>query len=192
MDDLDIAKIMTSQNDLRNVWQICDMVAYVRSGGVFTREALDGHAAARIGRGKPMMITITEFPDGVYMTHDGHHRLTSIWLGGRSSLLAGEYRIKKFTYEEYSEMNLAVGWMTPFDPIAEIRLCEFGHFKDVTTRLLSEDVAKAAEYVKTNRHLYSAKRDIVYIPELAERISIRLGSDSSAQHGSGFCLATRW
>jgi hypothetical protein len=190
--ELDIATIMTTQNDLRNVWQIRRMIDYIEAGGFFTSVDLQRYEDMKGGQERPSMISLSRFPDDILMAHDGHHRLVSMYLGGRRLLRGDEYRVKEFSYLDYTEPNLANGWMTPFDPITEIRLCEFGPFKREVGRLMKETPDLALPYILTNKHLYSATRDIDFIPQLAEKIFSRLSYDNSPEHGSGFCLSRRW
>lgn len=176
---LDITRMWASQNDLRNVRQIAGMILDVRSGRYFTQDELQAHSPNKLGC--QSMITITCFPDGQTMTHDGHHRLVSIWLGGRATVRGDEYRMNSFTYSDYTDINLKAGWFTPFDPLRDIRLCNFGFFKDEVTRLLAEAPNRAEEYILGNPDLYRAPRDIRTIPELAAKIESRLTGNVSPQ-----------
>ena len=45
--ELDIAEIMTTQNDLRNVWQIRTMIDYVEAGGYFTQADLSRYVTVK-------------------------------------------------------------------------------------------------------------------------------------------------
>jgi hypothetical protein len=188
---LPLGPVLTSQNDVRNVSQVARMIAYVRAGGLFTKEAMLEFSVTNEVRPNPQLVAVTEFPDGMLMIHDGNHRSSAIWLGGRGYLADGEYFIKKMTYAHYLEINLQAGWYTPFDPRTEIRLCDFGTYKK-KVRELSAFPEKATAFIVENRAMYCAPRDIWLVAQLAEKIQARLQMDASVEHGSGFCLANRW
>jgi hypothetical protein len=70
---MQIAEIYVSQRTLRRVAQIPAMVDTLEIGGCLPR------------------ITLSRSRDGSIQVDNGHHRLTAIWLSGRTELEADEY-----------------------------------------------------------------------------------------------------
>jgi len=78
----------------------------------------------------PKLILIACFsPENQLYIWDGHHRVIAIYLGGRSEIYPEEYCILNITFELTKKVNFETGYVTPFDPQTEIRLAEFGLFK---------------------------------------------------------------
>ena len=70
---MQIAKIFVSQRKLRCVAQLPAMMNTLEVGGCLPR------------------ITLSRSRDGSVQVDDGHHRLTAIWLSGRTELEEDEY-----------------------------------------------------------------------------------------------------
>jgi len=70
---MDITKIWLSQRNLRRAGQIPAMIETLCEGGVLPP------------------ITLARCEDGEIQVEDGHHRLTAIWLSGRTALNYDEY-----------------------------------------------------------------------------------------------------
>lgn len=70
---MDITNIWMSQRNLRRAGQIPAMIDTLCEGGVLP----------------PIILARCE--DGEIQVEDGHHRLTAIWLSGRSNLCYDEY-----------------------------------------------------------------------------------------------------
>jgi len=70
---MQIAEIFVSQRKLRRLAQIPAMVNTLEAGGCLPR------------------ITLGHSRDGSIQVDDGHHRLTAIWLSGRTELEEDEY-----------------------------------------------------------------------------------------------------
>jgi len=72
---MDITKIWFSQRNLHRAGQIPAMIKTLCEGGVLPQ------------------ITLARCEDGEIQVEDGHHRLTAIWLSGRTDLYYDEYII---------------------------------------------------------------------------------------------------
>lgn len=161
-----VDELQVTQRNIRNPEQLARMTAFVRDGGFFTKNCLSKHQSR--GKTSPL-IEITQFEDGQYFLHDGHHRAAAIVLGGREFIDNTEYRIRHFTYDEYIHPNLAVEWWTPFDPRIELRLSDTSSFKNMLHKFndgvspddenfsMSEDAILHTIYTK--RHLYVEPRN---------------------------------
>jgi hypothetical protein len=127
--------------DLRHVEAVDPMADFVRSGGYWNQQVLDQYARDQgLSRSSPL-IQIPRFEDGHRFIHDGHHRVISVYLGGRNFLRDDEYEEFDFEYEKYLECNnnaFANGFFTPFDPRTELRLCDFREFKEQALQLHSD------------------------------------------------------
>ena len=165
---MDIRPLRVTQERLRKPDQLEKMIDHVRQGGDWTRDTLTRFSRS-LPSGKPRktsLIIITRFEDGERYVHDGHHRVVATLKAGRDRLLDGEVKEREFTYAQYMEVNFSAGWITPFDPRTEVRLPDFGPFKQAVKRLAPDEVM---EYVRGNRHLYCKPRKILTVEELAEK-----------------------
>ena len=85
---------------------------------------------------------------------DGHHRLGGLLKAGGSELMPCEYKLDVFPDFSYlTNANLYKGWITPFDPITECRLADFGEYK-----FLYEKYGHTV--VKTKQNLYKEPRRV--------------------------------
>jgi hypothetical protein len=161
-----IDELQVTQRNIRNPEQLARMTAFVKNDGFFTKNCLSKHQSR--GKTSPL-IEITQFEDGQYFLHDGHHRAAAIVLGGRDFIDGTEYRIRQFTYEQYIKPNLAVEWWTPFDPRIELRLTDTSTYKNMLHKLKdavppeTEDISMLEEAllhsIYTKRHLYVEPRN---------------------------------
>ena len=159
---------MVMQDDLRHPAQIPEMINFVKQGGFWTQRVLTDYAEKnQLTRICPLK-EIIEFPDKKYMTHDGHHRLVSIFLGGRDYIREDEFVIKNWTYEDYLEINFSNNWVTPFDPRIEIRLAEIGKFKKHALDLSKTSVQESIDFIQSNKETYAKKRTVFTVQCLAE------------------------
>ena len=162
---LDIASLIVTQHELRYLGQIPQMVEFIRQKGVWNKEALTEHARFyHPGRISPL-IQISRFPDGQDFIHDGHHRIATTWLGGRKVIYPEEYEVTEWTYELYLEINLSVGWVTPFDPRTHVRKPELHAFK----KLVKENQLPE-EFIRDNLDLYCEIRRFHTIDEMAKEL----------------------
>lgn len=148
-----IDRLKVMQDGLRASVPLGEMVAFVKAGGIYTPELLQERV------GKVQLIGITRFEDGALYIHDGHHRVASIWLSGaRDYLYEREYFIKESTYARYMTPHFEMGWVTPFDPRIEVRVADFGDFKQVVIEMAAKSPNKAIAYIQRNRQLYVLPR----------------------------------
>lgn len=165
---LSIDRLLVTQQKIRNLDQVVEMIEYVRKGGLFTLDALEQHKSR--GRVSPL-IEVTEFTDdGAMYLHDGHHRVVSIALGGRDYLAEGEYRIRTYKYADYTKANLNAHWFTPFDPRTELRLSDMTDYKRLIQELteVSTSEEEILSFIETNKNLYSEPRsNIVTLMDFA-------------------------
>jgi hypothetical protein len=147
-----IDELQVTQRNIRNPEQLARMTAFVKNDGFFTKNCLSKHQSR--GKTSPL-IEITQFEDGQYFLHDGHHRAAAIVLGGRDFIDGTEYRIRQFTYEQYIKPNLAVEWWTPFDPrIDKLKDAVPPETEDIS--MLEEALLHS---IYTKRHLYVEPRN---------------------------------
>lgn len=106
-------------------------------------------------------IRLTKFEDNKIYVHDGHHRL--LWkmhLG--QNLYQHEYIVSKFTYDQYNDVNLDIGYITPFDPRKEVRLADFHDFKHRV-------YGNIYEYIQNHHAKYKRPRSILTMQDLYNR-----------------------
>lgn len=132
LDDLTV-----TQHGLRNERQIRSMVGFVAEGGRFDLASLLSYNDMDL-----RLISIVRFEDGRLFIHDGHHRVASIYLGGRKYVHETEYSLSDWTHEEYRTANLEVGWVTPFDPRTECRIADYEDYKNSVFRQEDDSVSQ--------------------------------------------------
>lgn len=160
---LSLREIIITQSGLRDQIQIPSMVEFVRQGGYFSPQAIQEFCEPKGIYCSPK-IFLSRFPDGQIYFHDGHHRSYAIWLGCRTWLHESEYSIKDFSYEDYLEVNLSVGFVTPFDPRKEVRRCDFLEYKstinDIIRQMKSGSIDE--EHLKTSIMKISEEKASMY------------------------------
>lgn len=155
---LSIDLLIPTQRAIRNSRQIETMASFVRKGGVFDRDALDRYAD-ELGLRSGPLVQIERFEDGLMYPRDGHHRLIGMLLGGREHLLSGEYQISERRYSEYEEINLEIGWVTPFDPRIEIRKEDLSDWKRQVLSLSdSASTDAVTAFIRANKSAYAEPR----------------------------------
>lgn len=147
-----LENLIVTQEDLRNRSQLPAMINFVTNGGIFDLNSIS----------RDKLIKLTEFPDGQFYIHDGHHRCYAIWHGGRDYLFESEYVVENWTYEQYNRLHRPV-WCTPFDPRTEVRLADFISLKDKINALSEEE---ALDFIQNNKHLYVKPRTLFKIGEV--------------------------
>jgi hypothetical protein len=155
-----------TQHKLRDEHQIPQMIKYVNNGGFWTLRAIQEFSKAHGQNGAA--IVLNRFPDGMWIIHDGHHRIVSTFLGGRDYLRVDEYSETNRPYEDYLYPNFDGGFYTPFDPLKEVRLNDFNEYKEEAIRLADKNRAEAMLFVAANRYRYSETRAFHSVAELAK------------------------
>lgn len=175
-----LESLIPMQNSLRDVEQLPEMVDFVRSGGIFTRETLAVFAQAKNIELSPLLkvvspIKIVKFEDGSLYVHDGLHRSTAIWIAGRRVLDPREYVLENWRYEEYLEINLDQKWYTPFDPRKEVRSNDILLFKGVIRDFINKEPKPTTQEVRLyildyyEAKAYTEPRSVNSIAEVASR-----------------------
>lgn len=100
---LSLLDLRVTQDNIRCADNLQPMIDHVKAGGLFSG------------------MCVFSFPDGRKFLHDGHHRVVSIWLGGRRHLEAQEYVVINSTYENITSVLFDKFFVTPFDPRTEMR-----------------------------------------------------------------------
>jgi len=174
-----IDDLIVTQETLTEVKQLQEMVDFVKANGFFTKEEIASYNANNEGSVKrgsfkgvsehPKLISITEFEDGSRFVHDGHHRLSSIHIGGRDFLREDEFNVYKMCYQDYDTINFDKKFVTPFVPSHEIRLADFSDFKNIAVKLIKENkINEAIYFIRNNKGMYCKKRSIFKIGELVK------------------------
>lgn len=153
-----------SQEYLRDPISIPDMISFVKDGGFWTKDKIK--KSAKFPRSS--LITINRFEDGMMLIHDGHHRATATILGGRNYLREDEYAIWNFKYEDYLSYSVEKSFFTPFNPKTEVRIPNFYEYKKQCFALV-HDEEKLKKFIHESKELYSMKRTIRSIYDLAEQ-----------------------
>jgi hypothetical protein len=161
-----IRDLAVTQCGFRNERQIDDMIVFVSSGGIFSAESLGEHSNGADKR----LINLAKFEDGRYFIHDGHHRIASIYLGGRKWLHKEEYTVKKWKYSDYTDISFENKWITPYDPRIEVRIPDYEAFKRNVQYCLTNGGEKAAEeYIRKRHDTYTRERRVLTIRDLIQR-----------------------
>lgn len=109
--------------------------------------------------------------DGKYYIHDGHHRLVCMFFLGYREIT--DYILTEFKTNDYNEINLSMGYVTPFDIKTECRLPEFFKFKEI---ILSHDITdlNAEAYIRRFENYYCEKRTVFSLEQLFREVSFAL------------------
>ena len=177
-----VDNLLVMQNDLRNAEQIRGMIDHIRQGGLWTHDALKQYANDHHIRTAPI-IYLSRFPDNVIGIHDGHHRLVATHLGGRNELYPEEYEIHDWKYEDYNRIDFKLGYITPFDPLTEVRIPNLSAFKKMVWTIAEHDEKVAEQTIEENRLVFSLPRQIRLLPELAQRYDRQIALDELAALG---------
>lgn len=164
-----ISDLYITQDGIRIMSRIRDMIQFSKSGGLFDL----GHIKQFHKEDAVVdLIKLSRFPDNKIYLHDGHHRCVSKFLAGIDHLDESEYMIKDWeNYDAYRLPNLKVGWYTPFDLHTEIRTSDFFKFKEEVDQL-PEDHREA--FIMQNKHRYAKPRTMHTVADLAHQIGQRL------------------
>lgn len=178
---LSIDKLSVTQHKLRYLDQLPQMVEFIKHEGVWDEAVLLEHARLyHPGRVSPL-IQISRFPDGQDFIHDGHHRLVTTWIGGRKFILPQEYEITNWTYDDYLEINLPKGWMTPFDPRTHCRKPDLHEFKKHIRSLIGKEfeawgmginTTKIEEQIRQSLDVYCEPRLFRTVGEMAKHLCL--------------------
>lgn len=134
--------------------QILPMWEFVKSGGHFDKRSL-----ARHDPNHTSLIAIVVMGNGKLYIRDGLHRVCLIHLVDRK-IFESEYSIEYQSYESFEEINLACGWVTPFDPRIEVRTADFHRFKDDVMKMVEEKKPEGyiRSFIESGKHYYCVPR----------------------------------
>lgn len=195
---LDISSLVVSQDGVHTASQIPAMIEHVQNGGVFNRALLDDWAYLCNKQPAPL-VKITFFPDGLKLIQDGHHRIMSIYMGGRDHILPEEFVTEEWDYSNYLGVNPVRKWVTPYDPRLEVRLPDFKKYKELALEVyqasLEKDVfdgwpkdkadhfARKAllNFAHENSDLYRKPRNVHTIMDLVEAYERLHGPNHSSE-----------
>jgi len=160
---LKIIDLLVTQNILRNFDQIDGMIEHVNHDGLWTTKVLNSFNRDFVEH----LIAISEFPDGSKYIRDGHHRCVATYMSGRDYLLDNEYIITPMTYDQYMSVNFDVGWVTPFNPIDDVRLSDFMDFKKLVLYMRSDHTdEEVIEFIRLNKFKYACPRMMNTVSDL--------------------------
>lgn len=137
----------------RSIHTLRRMLEFVRGGGRYDPETLRSRES-----GRTVPIVLNRFEDGKVFIHDGLHRVATI-LAGRdpACLYDDEFRIDSYSYQDYNEINVEVGYLTPFDPRSEVRVADLRGFQR-RARAIIDAGQDLTEFISNHRHLYARPR----------------------------------
>src|SRR5262249_2243988 len=164
---LDTLGIM--HDEIRHMQQVVEMARLVRAGLFWTNDVLRAYAHAHDIPLAPL-IAIARFPDGWMMIRDGHHRCLATYLGSTAYLRHDEYRIEAYTYEMYAEINFVAGFVTPFDPRTEVRIPDFGSFRQAVLHLHARSPEAAVKFIRQNKVHYARPRRYYSLSQMAAQV----------------------
>lgn len=169
-----ISELGITQQKLRNVVQLSEMIQFVKMGGVFTTDSIAAyHLKTEGSDGYVDLIEIVRFEDGRLFLRNGHHRAVAIFLAGRDKILDGEYHITDWKYSDFEDINLVRGWVTPFNVRTEVRLPDLAQFKDLVRRTYSELGRDAAiRLIHEKQKLYCEGKQVEGIAALANTVKM--------------------
>jgi hypothetical protein len=172
-----LSELLVGHNTIRHKAGVAGMMKYVLAGGRWNQSSLDAYCD--VNGGSPDIIYIVQFPDGMKMIHDGHHRCLSTYLAGRDALYDNEYIVRKWSYESYLVPNLDREFVTPFDPRTEVRLSDFKAYKGRVLAVARKSPDEALAMIEASRSEYCEPRRIWSIAEFAAEY-IATGVDADA------------
>jgi hypothetical protein len=166
---IEVSDILVTQSNIRNRYQIPNMIRFVRAGGIFDEDSLGSYAICNALDKVSPLVEIARFEDGVMAIHNGHHRAISIFLGRNNrKIYNDEFFIRDWKYTDYMDVVLP-HWITPFDIREEIRLPDLAEWKDEVKefyKLYGEK--RTIEYILNNKEKYVSPR---YFYTLGDMIS---------------------
>lgn len=156
---MQIQDLLVSQSALRNPKHLPSMIEYIKDGGYWTIEYLN-HYAEKYNLKSPSLISITRFENGILMIHDGHHRVTATVRGGRTKLDESEYKIVDMKLDDYRYPVPENGWITPFDPLTEVRIPDLTDYRELVQKLKNDDRYGQIDpkWIKVLKPLYATQR----------------------------------
>jgi hypothetical protein len=158
-----ISEIIPTQCEIRD-WNVFEsMLQFLYEGNIFSQDKLCGNHKG--------LIIIAKFEDGCKYFRDGHTRSLAIFATGRHEIHEEEYKVEKYTYSQWEEINTKAGWVTPFDPKTEIRIADFWNYKNSVPN--DELTAMKAICFARRKGVYShCRSNVLHIRDLFKRCPI--------------------
>ncbi len=149
---LNVNDLLVTQSGLRHLEQLNPMIKFVKDGGTFDESTLGSYAIRYGLQAVAPLIEVAIFEDGKYALHNGHHRVSAIFLGRHHPFLfKNEYFIRKWKYSDYTDIVLPT-WVTPFDVRTEIRVPELAQWKNDVRRLYIEaGEQRTIDWIQANK-----------------------------------------
>lgn len=151
---IDLNKLIPTQNDIRNYDSVQQMLSKLEAG-----ETLPP-------------IIVKELDDGKLYIHDGMHRACALWLHGVRELPESGYILKQFTYNQFLETNLKVGWVTPLDLHTECRKSDLYYWKNAVAeiqRCVLNNEILVERFIRRHTDVYKETREVWSIEDVIKR-----------------------
>jgi len=164
-----IDTLIVTQHRLRYIDHVPSMIKFIEGGGVWTKDVLEKYAAIHHPGKVSPLIQISRFEDGLEYIHDGHHRILTMYLGGRHHLHPEEFEVTEWTYSQYLEINLKAGWFTPYDPRTHCRKADLALYKIAVKSVLDvlgEEMA--TQQIRNSIFRYAEPRVFRSVKEMAQ------------------------
>ena len=163
---LQIDNLLVSQEAVE-AHKIRAMKEFVQKGGIWRTDVFQSDAYTRHGIEGILspLIALTRFEDGTLLIQNGHHRCRAT-REIRPYLYDDEYLISERIIGGYQEINFARTFVTPFDPLTEIRLVDFLHYKKKVLAMAALDPIQAITYIQAHPEEYKKKRTIHRVMQL--------------------------
>ena len=109
-------------------------------------------------------IMLVYFGGDDYLLHDGHHYAYGLYLEDGPEGEIHDFEVLDLSWVDYTSVNFAQRFVTPFDPRTEVRLPDFFDFKTRALDIYADrGKMKAERFIRENGRLFKE-------PRIAERI----------------------
>lgn len=149
--------LYVTHNELRNLESLKNHINQYNINGIISTDK---------------KIKIANFGDKQFV-RDGHHFATFLYhISNENNPVISPrfYDVEYYEYHEFLDINLDVGWCTPFDVNQHVRKCELGDFRKTVEQIYITNGRLAAEnFIRTNTHLYLEDRQILTVRDMYEK-----------------------
>lgn len=163
---LQINDLLVSQETV-DANKVRSMQGFVKNNGIWRKDVFSLDSYCRHGKEGLLspLIAITRFENGFLLIQNGHHRCRAT-SEVRSFLYDEEYLISDWSIDDYLEINFNRDYVTPFNPITEVRFEDFLQYKKKVLALAVKDQTAAVTYIKEHSHEYKKTRTIERVSQL--------------------------
>lgn len=113
-------------------------------------------------------IPLAIFPDGKLYAMDAHHRLVALYIckikGVINNVPDSMFVTNPFSYKEYEEVNINVGWVTPHCVKTHVRVSDLYNWKSSVLKI--KDLEKKEKYILSNTQRFLEVREVFSIKDL--------------------------